>query len=281
MLNYYLITKPGIILGNLVTVAAGFLLASKGTFNFWLFLATLLGLTLIIASACVFNNYIDREIDKKMERTKNRPLATGIISKNKALLFGTLLALAGAWSLYRFTNILTLMVTAVGFFTYVFLYSMWKGRTIYGTAIGSISGATPPVIGYCAVSGQFDAGAMVLFAMMIFWQMPHFFSIAMYHFDDYAAANIPVLPIKKGIDKTKRRMVLYIVCFLFATPLLTIFGYTGYLYFAAAAVLGVLWLALCLRGYKREDTERWACQMFRLSLIIITALCLVIPFDIA
>lgn len=280
MINYYLLTKPGIIMGNLITVAAGFVLASNGLINFWLFFATLIGLALVIASACVFNNYIDRQLDQKMERTKNRALVKGLISHKNALIFAVLLALLGNAILYTYTNILTLLIANVGFFIYVLLYSIWKSRTIYGTAIGSISGAVPPVVGYCAVSNQFDIGAIILFSIMILWQMPHFFSIAMYRLNDYANAAIPVLPVKKGMHRTKLHMVIYIVGFIGATLLLTLFHYTGYVYLTIAALLGLSWLWLCLKGFKSTNDTVWARHMFRLSLVVITVLCITIPFDL-
>lgn len=280
MINYYLLTKPGIIMGNLITVAAGFALASKGLFHFSLFFATLIGLALVIASACVFNNYIDRKIDQKMERTKNRPMVKGLVSGRSAILFAIVLGLSGNLILVFYTNFLTLLIANIGFFVYVCVYSMWKCRTIYGTAIGSISGGVPPLVGYCAASNQFDVGAMILFAIMVLWQMPHFFSIAMYRLDDYAAASIPVLPVKKGARTTKQRMVLYIIGFIIATLLLTLFDYTGYIYFLIATVLGTAWLWLCLKGFKSSNDKLWARRMFRLSLVIITALSITIPFDV-
>ncbi len=280
MINYYLITKPGIIMGNLLTVAAGFLLASKGTINGWLFLSTLLGLALIMASACVFNNFIDRKVDEKMERTKKRALVTGSISTRSALLFATFLGILGNVILLLYTNALTLIVANVGFFVYVILYSMWKCRTIYGTAIGSIAGAVPPVVGYCAVSNRFDAGASILFAMMVLWQMPHFFSIALFHFDDYAKAGIPVLPVKKGMLRTKVHMVLYITAFIATSALLTLFHYTGYLYLIVATTIGLGWLLMSVKGFKCADDQVWGKQMFRISLLLITAISLTIPFDL-
>lgn len=279
MINYYLLTKPGIVLGNLITLAAGFLLASKGTINFSLFFLTLLGLALIMASACVFNNYIDRQVDKKMERTKNRALVTGLVSGRGAILFATVLGLLGNLVLLAYTNLLTVFVAAIGFFTYVILYSLWKCRTIYGTAIGSVAGAVPPVVGYCAVSGQFDLGALILFSMMVLWQMPHFFSIAVYHLEDYTAAAIPVLPVKKGMMRTKIHMTLYIIAFILTAALLTFFHYTGYVYLIAATGIGLLWLLLCLKGFTKVDETRWGRQMFALSLLLITAISFIIPFD--
>jgi protoheme IX farnesyltransferase len=279
MINYYLITKPGIIMGNLITVGAGFLLASRGGFNAGLFLATMLGITFIMASACVFNNYIDRKIDKKMERTKNRAIPSGLITTRNAIMFAILLGIIGNLILYYFTNTITVAVAATGFFVYVVLYSYWKCHTVYGTAIGSIAGAVPPVIGYCAVSNHFDLGALILFVMLIFWQMPHFFAIALYRLKDYTAAGIPVLPAEKGVLRTKIHMVLYIVAFLFTSALLTYFNYTGYIYLVVAVTSSCAWLWLSLKGFNRDDNEVWGRSMFRLSLVLITAICLVIPFD--
>lgn len=281
MINYYLITKPGIIMGNLITVMAGFLLASKGEIHLWLFLSTLLGLAFIMASACIFNNYIDRQIDQKMDRTKNRALAQGLISHKKAIALAVILGILGNVALYFYTNTLALCIADIGFIVYVILYSIWKVHTIYGTAIGSIAGAVPPVVGYLAVTNQIDLGACLLFVMLILWQMPHFFSIAIWRIKDYTAAAIPVLPIEKGMLRTKIHMVLYIIGFIVAAMLFTLFNYTGTTYLLLALLLGLSWLLLCLVGFKNKDDHLWAKQMFRLSLIVITVLSVTIPFDIA
>lgn len=280
MINYYLITKPGIVLGNLITVAAGFLLASKGHINIWLFLATLLGLAFIMASACIFNNYIDRQLDKKMERTKNRALVIGLIPVRNAIFFATLLGVFGGCILLRYTNLLTFLIAAIGFFVYVVLYSMWKGRTIYGTAIGSIAGAVPPAVGYCAVSDKLDGGVLILFAMLVLWQMPHFFAIAMSHYDDYVTAKIPVLPVIKGTWRTKIHMMLYIIGFMMTATMLTLFDYTGYLYLLITTVLGTVWLGLCIKGFQSVDDQHWGNRMFQFSLVTIVAICIAIPFDL-
>lgn len=279
MINYYLLTKPGIILGNLITVTAGFLLASTVKIDLSLLLSTLIGIAFIIASACVFNNYIDRAIDQKMVRTKKRALVLGVISEEKALLFATSLGIIGGGILFFATNLLTLLVASLGFFVYVILYSLWKGHTIYGTAIGSIAGATPPVVGYCAVSNQFDMGASILFMMMILWQMPHFYAIAMLHLEDYKRANIPLLPILKGSLRTKIHSILYIAAFIIVASLLTFFDYTGALYLAVALGLGFLWLYTAIKGIKSSNDQLWGKQMFRLSLLMINGLCFMILFD--
>ena len=277
--TYYLLTKPGIIMGNAITTAAAFVLASKGSIDYPLFLETVAGLFFVIASACVFNNYIDREADRKMARTKQRALAKGTVSIQNALVFAALLGGIGIWILAAFTNFLAVSVAATGFFIYVVLYSFWKYHTHLATLVGSIAGAIPPVVGYCAASQRFDAGAAILFMILVLWQMPHFFSIAVFRLDEYAAASIPVLPSIKGMRATKIQMVLYIVAFILAAVQLLVFGYVGYAYLTAALLLGFSWLWLSLKGFRAENDRFWARKMFRLSLVVITVLCFVASID--
>lgn len=277
--TYYMLTKPGIIMGNVVTMTAGFALASQGHFNYLLFLATLLGLAFVIASAGVFNSYLDRTADAKMVRTKNRPLAKGTILAENALIFGTVLGIIGVGILGTFTNLLTVFVAFIGFFVYLVLYAFWKYRSFYGTLVGSVAGAVPPVVGYCAVSNQLDVAALILFLMLLLWQMPHFFAIAIYHLKDYSAASIPVLPIQKGIPITKVHMVLYIIAFTITALMLTVLGYTGQFYLMIAAILGLSWLVLCINGFNNSNETRWARKMFVYSLIVIMTLCLTIALD--
>ena len=266
---YYMLMKPGILMGNVITTAAGFALAAKGHLDPWLFLATVIGICFVIGSACVFNNYIDRRADQRMERTKNRPLVRGIISLKSAIFFGVILALCGVATLFLYTNLLTTVIAAIGFFFYVVMYSFWKYRSTYGTLIGSIAGALPPVIGYCAISNQFDMAAFLLFAIMILWQMPHFYAIAMFRLKDYTAAAIPVLPLKKGMLVTKVHMLFYTIAFVLAPFLFLAYGYTGKIFAIATACLGLVWLYLCIKGFKAENDARWARGMFRFSLVVI------------
>ena len=160
--RYLLITKPGIIMGNLISVLGGFFLAANGSQSLQLLLMTLMGVSLVIASGCVFNNYIDRDIDGLMERTRNRVLVKGLISPRASLIYASLLGVAGVVLLGQI-NGLAALLGGLGFVVYVGLYSLWlKRRSVYGTLVGSLSGAMPPVIGYCAVRGEFDSGALVL-----------------------------------------------------------------------------------------------------------------------
>ena len=276
---YISLTKPGIIRGNLMTTAAGFLLASEDRIDLELLVATLTGITLVIASACVFNNYIDRDIDKKMARTKTRALVSGVVSGRNALIYATVLGLAGGGLLAMTTNLITLVLGIVAFFSYVVLYGVAKRRSVHGTLVGTISGAIPPVAGYVAVTNQLDLAAGLLFLIMVCWQMPHFYAIAMYRFKDYKAAGLPVLPVKKGLPITKLQIRLYIVAFIVATQLLVVFGYTGYSYGAVMLLLGLAWLGRALQASKANDDTIWAKQLFLFSLLVITVWCLMLALE--
>lgn len=274
--TYYALTKPGIIYGNLVTAAAGFFLASRGHINFWLLLATLLGTSLVIASACVFNNYFDRDIDSLMARTKNRAFVKGLVSFRAGITYAIFLGVLGFLVLVRYTNLLTAFVGLIGFFDYVVLYTFLKRSSIYGTIIGSISGATPVVAGYTAVTNHFDVGAALLFLILALWQMPHFYAIGIYRLKDYADAGIPILPVKKGIPETKIQMLFYILAFTVATAALTVFGYTGYTYLVTVLFLSLAWLWLDVRGFRSTNDQAWARKMFLFSLVIIFAFSIMI-----
>lgn len=277
--RYYLLTKPGIIYGNSLSVIAGFFLASRGSFNLLLFLATLIGLGLVMASGCVFNNYIDRDIDEKMERTKKRALVTKKVSVKNALIFGAILGLLGFGLLYFLTNVLTSFIAFLGFFFYVIVYTFSKRKTVYSTLLGSISGAVPPVVGYTAVTNHFDFAALLLFMILVIWQMPHFYAIAIFRMKEYAAAGIPVLPIEKGIPMTKVHMLVYIFAFVVVTALFSFYGYTGTIFLICMTILGFIWLGLAIRGFTTANTIQWARQLFFFSLIILLAVSLLLSID--
>lgn len=272
-MKFISVTKPGILFGNIVTVSGGFFLGSRGRFDFALLLFTMLGMSLIIAAGCVLNNYIDRDIDKLMERTKHRPSATGHLSGVTAIVYAILLGLTGFAILYFKTNLLTVSVSFIGLFFYVVVYSLFLKRTsVYGTVVGAIAGAVPPVVGYCAVTNRFDIGAILLFLILALWQMPHFYAISIYRLTDYQSASIPVLPIRKGIYYTKISMLVYILLFTFVSALPSFFGYTGYIYLGTALITGLFWLFLGLKGFKTLDDRKWARNMFLFSIINITVI---------
>ena len=276
---YYYLTKPGIIRGNLITAVAGFLLASKQHIAVGLLFAVMAGLGLIIAAACVSNNILDRGLDKKMARTAKRALVSGKISVRAALIYAATLLLLGSCLLGFYTNLLTLGLALLGYVAYVAVYGYYKRRSTLGTAVGSISGAIPPVVGYVAVSNHIDSAAVILFIILVSWQMPHFFAIAMYRLEDYAAANLPVLPVKKGLLNTKIQCLIYIVVYVLASLTLSYKGYTGTIYAVIMTLVGLGWLALGIKGFYAKNNDIWARQLFFFSLIAITLQSLLISLN--
>lgn len=271
---YYYLTKPGIIQSNLVATLAGFLFACAWNIDIALLVATLVGVAFIIASACVTNNYIDRDIDSRMKRTKKRAIVSGKISGRNALIFAAVTGLIGFYAI-SLTNMLTLLLGITAFIMYVFVYGYFKRKSVHGTLVGSISGSLPPVAGYTAVTGQLDLAAVIIFFILTAWQMAHFYAIAMFRHDDYKKAGIPVLPVVKGMKAAKRQIVIYLVLLALIAPLLTVLGYAGVLYaiIVLATILG--WLYLGMRNNGLSD-EKWARKMFFYSLGSLLVLCIAI-----
>lgn len=278
--SYYFLTKPGIVYGNALSAVAGFFLATKSTFNPLLFIATLLGISLVIASACVFNNYLDRDIDAKMERTKRRALVAKSIRVRNAMIFGIVLGILGVLVLFLFTNLLTLFVGVIGFIFYVLVYGYAKRKSVHGTLIGSISGSMPLVGGYTAVADHIDSGTIILFFIMAAWQMPHFYAIAIYRLHDYQKAHIPVLPAVKGIQQTRIQIILYIIIFFVMSLLLTFFHYTGYIYALIMFSVCSYWLWLAFHNHGTGDTTEWAKGVFRFSLIVLLTFCFLLIINV-
>jgi protoheme IX farnesyltransferase len=267
---YYMLAKPGIIYGNSISAAAGFFLASTavGRVDWRLLLATLVGTALVIGGGCALNNIIDRDIDKKMQRTKRRALVTHQIGLGGALLFASILCATGFAILALWVNMLAVYVGLVGLYSYVLVYSVAKRWSPLGTPLGSIAGSMPIVAGYVAVSQQLDLTALLLFLTMALWQMPHFFAIAMYRLDDYKAASLPVLPAVKGNHQTKLQALLYIIAFTVSASALSLAGQTGWVYVLAMVVIGSLWFWKGMRSFKTLDDTVWAKRMFGFSLIV-------------
>lgn len=230
---------------------------------------------MVIASACVFNNYLDRGIDRKMARTRARALAAGRIRPVAALVYAAGLGAVGFVVLGLFTNWLVVGLGAISLFFYVVLYGIGKRRSVHGTLIGSIPGAAPPVAGYLAVTDHLDTAAVLLFLILVCWQMPHFYAIAMYRYKDYKAAGLPVLPVKSGMRAARLQTLSYIVLFTAAAAALAIAGPAGYIYLAVVILLGAYWLFIGLRHYHLSD-DKWGRKMFFASLKVTVVLSLAI-----
>lgn len=267
---YYRLAKPERTFTNILTALAGYLFASEWHFS-WDLLALIAGSTLIIGSACVLNNYADRDMDSKMQRTKKRSLVSGEVPVMHAIVYATIMGVVGFWVL-AYTNWLTFAIGAIAFVGYVVLYDLAKRHTVYGTMVGTIPGSASLVAGYTAVIGRLDWTALLLFIVMAAWQMAHFYAIAIYRLADYKAASIPVWPAKKGVPSTKRQILLFIFIFGLANVALTIFGHAGYIYLAVMGAVSLYWLWMGISGFKTTGGHKWARQEFKLSLIIIVVL---------
>jgi protoheme IX farnesyltransferase len=237
------------------------------------------GLAFVIASACVFNNYIDRDIDAKMKRTQYRALVKGTITPRTALDFGIVLLSVGILILFYGTNWLTVILALAIVFFYIAVYTIAKRLTVYGTLLGTICGAIPPVVGYTAITGRLDLGAAILFLILTLWQMPHFYAISIFRLSDYKAAKIPVLPIVAGVRTAQYHMLAFIAAFIPTALALTIYGYTGIAYAIVMAILGITWLAFGIRGLGASSPENWARFMFRFSLIVLAGWSIMIVID--
>ena len=209
--TYLNLTKPRMVVMNVAVAAAVFVFASPAIFNWQVFGLMVAGLAGVVAAACVFNNYADRHLDAKMERTKNRALAAGSVNPGHALLFGTALLVVGV-TLLLGTPPLALGSALLGFFVYVFLYTPLKPRTGYALYVGAVAGATPPLVGYAAGAGTLDLMALALFAVLFLWQIPHFMAIARYRYDEYAAGGVPLLAARpeSEAEKQQARKIFYV-----------------------------------------------------------------------
>lgn len=277
--HYLTLTKPGIIFGNVITTVGGFYLAKTHS-SFVILLLTILGLSLVIASGCAFNNFFDRDIDSLMERTKKRPSVLGLVSGQQLLFFAFFLGLFGLSVLFFFVNSLSALMALIGLVFYVIFYTLcFKRFSVWGTAVGSVSGAMPPVVGYCAASGVLNNGALVLFVILALWQMPHSYAIAIYRLNDYRAANLPVLPVKKTMQYTKCSMLIYVIAFAIVSLLPTVLGYAGWYYFFVALCLNAYWAYITAKGFNVDNDYRWAKQVFSFSILIITILCFMMVID--
>ncbi|WPZ19388.1 heme o synthase [Geobacillus subterraneus] len=268
------VVKIGIVNSNLITTFAGMWLAFYFTGerfleNLHLVFFTLFGAALVIAGSCSINNFIDRDIDQHMERTKARPTVTGAMEPRRVLWLGVTLVAIGTMSLLM-TTVTAAVVGLIGMVTYVFLYTLWTKRNYtLNTVVGSISGAVPPVIGWTAVDPSFHVVPLVLFLIMFLWQPPHFLALAMKRCEEYRAAGIPMLPVVHGFAMTKRQIIVWVACLL---PLPFYLFPLGVPFLAVATLLNVGWLLLGLRGLKMKDDIKWAKWMFVYSLNYLTIL---------
>lgn len=278
--SYLNLAKPGIVLGNALSMVGGYFLGWRGIFEPLEFLGALGGISLVVASAGAVNNVIDRDIDKLMARTRTRPTANGDLGLVEALLVAGALGLAGFAILAWTTNLHALLAAAIGFAVYVGPYTLWlKRRSVHGTLVGSVSGAMPPLVGYAASSGVFDPTALLLVLTFGFWQMPHSWAIGIFRADDYRVAGIPLLPVLRGVPAAKRAMFAYTLAFSVSACALAWIGPAGWIFKAVAVSCAAGWLFVVAGGFRARDDVRWAWTTFYASLVVVMGLSLSLTID--
>ncbi|HEY6060232.1 MAG TPA: heme o synthase [Gemmatimonadales bacterium] len=269
---YVRLTKPRIILLLLITTVPAMILAAQGMPPLGLMLATLVGGTVAAGSANAINMYLDRDIDEIMRRTRGRPLPAHTVSPDRALRFGFVLGAVSYFFLSIAVNVLaaTLALSAIAF--YVFIYTMWlKRTTAQNIVIGGAAGAVPALVGWAAVTGALAAPAWVLFAIIFVWTPPHFWALSIRFRGDYAAAGVPMLPVVKGEDETRRQIFLYSLVLFGTTMLLYPIGDMGPIYLSTAIVLGGGFVYRALRLWREPDSNR-AWGVFTYSIVYLAAL---------
>jgi protoheme IX farnesyltransferase len=270
--RYLALTKPRILPMVIVTAVPVFLLAAAGAPPVATSAGVLVGIVLVAAAANTLNMYVERDRDRHMERTRNRPLPAGELAPAAALRFGLLLSVAGTALLWTLGGALAATLGIASILFYVFVYTIWlKPRSVYNAVIGGAAGAAAPLIADAAVNGSVGLPGLLLFAIVFFWQPPHVWAIALYRRDDYAAAGIPMMPAVIGHERTRWRMLVYTVGLVVVTLLPGLLGLLGPLYLTAATVLGAwfLWSGVRLVRERSDDAAR---GVFRSSLIYLALL---------
>lgn len=277
--DYYELTKPRMNFLVVITTAVGFYMASALGIDWALLLHTILGTALTAAGASVLNQYVEREHDRHMPRTRNRPLAAERVEASHALIFGVILGIAGVAYLAIAVNGLTALLGAFTLSSYVFIYTPLKRITTLNTVIGAVPGAIPPLMGFTAVDGALSTPALALFGILFFWQLPHFLAIAILYRKDYAAAGFLMLPVvDEKLAFTSRQILLWGAALIPVSLTPTLIHLTGPTYFTVAALLGLAFFTFgisCAVSKTRADAKK----LFFASIIYLPLLLGVMMWD--
>lgn len=277
--DFYILSKPVIVALLLVTTYSGLVAGSKAwpsaSLTFW----TLLGGTLAAAGSSALNQYIDRELDKKMQRTSKRPLADGRLTAAEGLSYGLALSLLSYYVMAGFVNLLAALLSLTGIFYYVFFYSVWlKKATVQNIVIGGGAGAIPPMVGWAAATGHLGLAAWILFAIVFMWTPPHFWALAIVRMKDYEKAGVPMMPVVHGEERTRRHILIYTIELIAVTLLLPIFNLAGTVYLVSAIVLGIFLLYAAFRVWK-VGGNKVAWTMYRWSSMYLMFIFLALMID--
>lgn len=277
--DFFILSKPVIVLLLLVTTYGGLVAGGKAwpsaSLTFW----TLFGGALAAAGSSALNQYIDRELDKNMQRTSKRPLADGRLTAAEGLSYGLALCLVSYYVMAGFVNLLAAMLSLAGIFYYVFFYSVWlKKATVQNIVIGGGAGAIPPMVGWAAATGNLSLAAWILFAIIFMWTPPHFWALAIVRKNDYARAGVPMLPVVEGEEKTRRQILIYTVELIVVTLLLPVLNLAGTIYLVSAIVLGAFLFYAAWRVF-REGGNKVAWMMYRWSSMYLAFIFLALMLD--
>jgi len=263
--DFLTLTKPVIVLLLLVTTFAGMVAGGKAWPSLSLTFFTLLGGALAAGGSGAINQYIDRDLDKNMQRTAQRPLAVGRMTPAEGLAFGLTLCIASFYIMVAYVNLLAALLSLAGIFYYVVLYSiLLKKATVQNIVIGGGAGAIPPLVGWAAATGGLGIPALILFLIVFMWTPPHFWALAIVRRKDYERAGVPMLPVIRGEAEARKQVLIYTVELVAVTFLLPIFNYTGGVYLVSALILGLILLYFAWQVYRTEG-NKIAWRMYRYS----------------
>lgn len=264
----------------LVTTVPTMVLAANGWPSFTLIVVTLAGGTLAAGGANAINMYIDRDIDKLMTRTQNRPLVTGVISPRAAMIFAIALECIAFAVLWVGANLLAAVLAISATLFYVFVYSLWLKRTSkQNIVIGGAAGAMPVLVGWAAVTNSLAWSPVVLFIVIFLWTPPHFWALAIRHSDDYKAAGVPMMPVVVSLVRTVRSMTTYAVLLLVSTLVLIPVADLGLIYGITALVFGVAFVIGCV-NLGSDPSERRSMRLFTFSISYVTAVFVALTIDV-
>jgi protoheme IX farnesyltransferase len=271
--QYYKLTKPKVVYLIVFTAMVGMLLAVDGAVPLDIFVFGLLGIGFAAASGAAINHVVDERIDQLMERTKDRPIASGDIGQGKALVFALSLGAIGIAMLLVFINVLTAILTFFSLVGYALIYTMYlKRATPQNIVLGGAAGAAPPLLGWTAVTGQVETEALLLFLIIFIWTPPHFWALAIRRREEYAKADIPMLPVTHGVYFTKIQILLYTILLFIVTLVPFLIQMSGLIYLAGAVSLGIGFLYYAVKLYRDDEPNVIAMKTFGYSIFYLSVL---------
>ncbi|WP_371187888.1 heme o synthase [Thalassotalea maritima] len=277
--DYYEMTKPRVVALLVLTALVGMSLSVPGAIPWQILIPSMLGIGLLSSASAAINHIVDQQIDAKMARTQNRPLANGRVSNRAAIVFASSLALVGFALLYGFVNPLTAWLTFAGLVGYSVIYTMYlKRATPQNITIGGLAGAIPPLLGWTAMTNEVHPHALLLVLIVFTWTPPHFWALAIHRRDDYAKVNIPMLPVTHGIEFTKTQILLYTILLFVVGLIPYLVGMSSWIYLLGSVTLNLIFFAYAWK-LKFNADEQTAMQTFRFSIVHLMLLFIILLVD--